>query len=203
MKKAAKRPKKKKRPVNSRRKGKEGEREWRDVLIAAGFTARRGQQFRGGADQPDVVCEELDGKFHPEVKFSQDVPKQVYVYMEQAVAERPSSAVPYVAMRRSRAPWLVVLLASDWVRIMGVEARLAAAIDEARRLRTEHGDALERSRGVQEDLRKRAEAAEAKLDEANALLERQRQQLVARDAKFARGAKLADQRIADLERGGL
>ena len=54
-------------PMNSREKGKRGERQWRDELRAEGFHARRGQQFAGGADSPDVVCEELRG-FHFEVK---------------------------------------------------------------------------------------------------------------------------------------
>jgi hypothetical protein len=55
-------------PVNSRAKGCRGEREWRDMLREAGFLkARRGQQFSGGSDSPDVVCEELP-TIHFEVK---------------------------------------------------------------------------------------------------------------------------------------
>jgi len=46
--------------MNSREKGKRGERQWRDELRANGYTARRGQQFAGSPDSPDVVCEELD-----------------------------------------------------------------------------------------------------------------------------------------------
>jgi len=54
--------------VNSRAKGCRGERMWRDELREAGFTARRGQQFAGGTDSPDVICEELSN-LHMEVKF--------------------------------------------------------------------------------------------------------------------------------------
>src|ERR1051325_5388987 len=53
--------------MNSREKGKRGERQWRDELRANGFAARRGQQFSGGAESPDVICEAL-AQFHFEVK---------------------------------------------------------------------------------------------------------------------------------------
>ena len=53
--------------MNSREKGKRGERAWRDELRANGYCARRGQQFSGSAESPDVVCEDLPA-FHFEVK---------------------------------------------------------------------------------------------------------------------------------------
>ena len=48
--------------INSRAKGARGERQWRDELRAQGYTDKRGQQFAGGQDSPDVICEELKGK---------------------------------------------------------------------------------------------------------------------------------------------
>ena len=45
---------------------------WRDQLRKQGFTARRGQQFAGGTDSPDVICEELK-LLHQEVKFVQNL----------------------------------------------------------------------------------------------------------------------------------
>jgi Holliday junction resolvase len=53
--------------MNSREKGKRGERQWRDELRANGYMARRGQQFAGSPDSPDVVCDELSW-LHFEVK---------------------------------------------------------------------------------------------------------------------------------------
>src|SRR5205823_13839879 len=53
--------------VNSRQKGKRGERQWRDELRANGYAARRGQQFSGSPDSPDVVCDSLPW-IHFEVK---------------------------------------------------------------------------------------------------------------------------------------
>src|SRR5438046_170574 len=53
--------------MNSREKGKRGERQWRDELRANGYAARRGQQFSGSAESPDVVCDALPW-VHFEVK---------------------------------------------------------------------------------------------------------------------------------------
>ena len=46
--------------MNSREKGKRGERLWRDQLKLAGYpNSRRGQQFSGDESAPDVICEDL------------------------------------------------------------------------------------------------------------------------------------------------
>jgi Holliday junction resolvase len=62
----------KRKKVNSRQKGARGERQWAKELNAMGFNsdepARRGQQFSGSKDSPDVVCKAL-ACLHPEVKF--------------------------------------------------------------------------------------------------------------------------------------
>jgi len=53
--------------INSRQKGKRGEREAAAFLRSLGFEARRGQQFAGGGDSPDVVTSLSN--VHIEVKF--------------------------------------------------------------------------------------------------------------------------------------
>jgi hypothetical protein len=53
--------------MNSREKGKRGERQWRDELRARGYAARRGQQFSGSPESPDVICDDLNW-IHFEVK---------------------------------------------------------------------------------------------------------------------------------------
>ena len=53
--------------MNSREKGKRGERQWRDELRPNGYAAWRGQQFSGSAESPDVVCPALRW-IHFEVK---------------------------------------------------------------------------------------------------------------------------------------
>lgn len=55
-------------PVNSNAKGKRGERALAAYLTSLGFPARRGVQYRGGTDSPDVVSDGLDG-VHIECKF--------------------------------------------------------------------------------------------------------------------------------------
>lgn len=91
--------------INSRSKGARGERMWRDELRAAGFTARRGQQFAGGTDSPDVICSELAG-LHQEVKFVESL------NLEKACkqADRDRGVKPYIiAHKKSRSCWKVTM----------------------------------------------------------------------------------------------
>ena len=98
----------------SRDKGKRGERAWRDELRNAGFTAHRGQQFSGGGDSPDVICEEMASLFHCEVKFVERL--NIRQAMDQAEADASLSAqIPYVAHKTSRQPWLVTVRAQDFL----------------------------------------------------------------------------------------
>jgi Holliday junction resolvase len=97
--------------MNSREKGKRGERQWRDVLRSEGFLkARRGQQFAGGSDSPDVICEELEG-IHFEVKRVERL--NVYDAIEQANRDSQCK-MPVVAARRNACPWVVVMWADDF-----------------------------------------------------------------------------------------
>ena len=58
--------------MNSRQKGKVGEREFAALLREHGFDARRGQQFSGSPDSPDVVSDAL-AWLHVEVKRVQNL----------------------------------------------------------------------------------------------------------------------------------
>ena len=118
--------------MNSRAKGKVGEREFAALLRAEGFDARRGQQFAGGADSPDVVSDAL-GWLHIEVKRTQ----ALNLADACAQAEGDSSGKPWiVAHRRNHAPWLVTLTAETFFRLLrgelppaGVPIRLANSND--------------------------------------------------------------------------
>ncbi len=95
--------------TNSRQKGARGEREWAAYLRDLGFgDARRGQQFSGSPDSPDVAggipCT------HPEVKRVERL--NLHDAMQQAVRDA-GDAIPYVAHRRNRCDWLVTLRADD------------------------------------------------------------------------------------------
>lgn len=82
--------------MDSREKGKRGERQWRDELRANGYAARRGQQFCGSPDSPDVVCDQLRW-IHFEVKSVERL--RVHDAMDQACREC-GGKVPILAHKR-------------------------------------------------------------------------------------------------------
>jgi hypothetical protein len=93
--------------LNSRRKGKVGEREFAALLRENGFEARRGQQFCGGGESPDVVCDAL-AWLHVEVKRVQ----ALNLADACAQAEGDCAGKPWiVAHRRDHAPWLITMRA--------------------------------------------------------------------------------------------
>ena len=97
--------------VNSRAKGCRGERLWRDQLREAGFLkARRGQQFSGGTDSPDVVCPELP-TIHFEVKNVEA--GNPYNWHDQATADA-GEKTPIVAHKRNGRKWLVIMSSDDF-----------------------------------------------------------------------------------------
>ena len=98
--------------MNSCTKGKVGEREWRDVLKAKGFEARRGRQFSGSPESPDVVS---NLPFHFEVKRVEAL--NINKAMEQAKRDSGKS-VPVVAHRKNKCPWLVTMAAEDWLELV-------------------------------------------------------------------------------------
>lgn len=106
--------------TNSRAKGARGEleasKEWVRVM---GGTARRGQQFAGGKESPDVVSSHET--LHLEVKRCEA--GNPYRWVEQAVRDA-GDKVPVVLHRRSNKPWLLVVRLSD-------APRLAQAVAEA------------------------------------------------------------------------
>lgn len=99
--------------ISSREKGKRGERAWAKVLTALGFPARRGVQFKGGPDSPDVEGG-IPGT-HAEVKCVEKL--SIYQAMQQAKDEAPAGAVPYVAHKRNRKEWLVTVEAGALIEL--------------------------------------------------------------------------------------
>ena len=98
--------------MNSCQKGKVGEREWRDVLKEKGFQARRGRQFSGSEDSPDVVS---NLPFHFEVKRVEALNVDKAVEQAQRDCGRKT---PVVAHRKNKRPWLVTMLAEDWLALV-------------------------------------------------------------------------------------
>lgn len=110
--KPAARPAKKPR-INSRNKGACGERELADFLKVRGFPeARRGQQFKGGADSPDVVCAGLED-FHIECKRVEA--GNLYVWLKQAVRDAAGKKTPVVMHRRNHGEWVAIVRLDDFL----------------------------------------------------------------------------------------
>lgn len=102
--------------TNSRQKGARGEREWSAYLRDYGIDARRGQQFSGSPDSPDVVSEMLDPYIHVEVKRVERL--QIEQAVAQAERDCGKGRAPVVAHRKNRTPWLVTMRACDFVPML-------------------------------------------------------------------------------------
>lgn len=99
--------------MNSRQKGSRGEREAAAAWVqAVGGTARRGQQFAGGTESPDVVSSYEN--IHLEVKRVER--GNPYQWMDQAIRDA-GPKLPLVLHKRNRRDWLVVVRLCDVPRL--------------------------------------------------------------------------------------
>lgn len=101
--------------INSRAKGAAGERELANYLTTHGFAARRGCQFSGGPDSPDVVCGDLHG-FHIECKRVEA--GNLYNWLAQADRDKGDGQVPLVCHRRNGKGWVAVLPLEDFLKLV-------------------------------------------------------------------------------------
>lgn len=94
----------------SRDKGKRGEREVARILREHGYDARRGVQYHGGADSPDVIG--LPG-IHIEVKRTERL--NLYDALGQSRGDAGEGESPVVIHRRNDCEWVVIQPISDWL----------------------------------------------------------------------------------------
>lgn len=99
--------------MNSRAKGKNGELELAAALREFGYEARRGQQFKGGGDSPDIVCDGL-ADFHVECKRVES--GNLYNWLDQAIRDA-GGKTPVVMHRRSRKGWVAILRLEDFLAL--------------------------------------------------------------------------------------
>lgn len=99
--------------MRSRRKGKVGEREVAQLLQRHGFEARRGQQFAGGGDSPDVVHNIPN--VHLEVKRVERF--NLYEALARADADAGPGEDSVVFHRRNGQKWVVVMDADYWLQL--------------------------------------------------------------------------------------
>lgn len=99
--------------INSKDKGKRGEREFASLLKKYGFDARRGQQYQGSPDSPDIICECLP--LHFEVKRVEKL--NIDSAMEQAKKDCGENE-PVVAHRKNNQKWLITIDAEYFLKNM-------------------------------------------------------------------------------------
>lgn len=97
----------------SRTKGKVGEREVADILRRHGIAARRGVQYRGGVDSPDIVTDMQD--VHFEVKRTEKL--DVWGSLAQAASDAPADKTPIVVHRPNGRAWIAVLDFEAFLRL--------------------------------------------------------------------------------------
>lgn len=119
--------------MNSKDKGKRGEREVAGILRDLGFRAHRGQQYQGGNDSPDIIHEMQN--VHVEVFYGDPVPLKAKLNQAIRDCEKRNVAnttnvqfIPAVMHRRiSRKmrgePWLVT------VQLLDLPAFCRAVVD--------------------------------------------------------------------------
>jgi len=98
--------------MNSREKGKRGERELASVLRNHGYDCRRGQQFSGANGDADVVG--LPG-IHLEVKRTERL--SLYDAIAQAISDAREGEIPIVAHRKNNAEWVMIIRLDDFMEI--------------------------------------------------------------------------------------
>lgn len=98
--------------LNSRNKGKEGERQLAKELRKYGYDTRRGQQYCGIDGNADVVG--IDG-LHIECKRTQQVRDEVF--LKQAERDAKEGEIPVVIYRRNHEEWKVTLRLEDFMTI--------------------------------------------------------------------------------------
>jgi Holliday junction resolvase len=99
--------------INSRQKGAAGEREFANFLKERGYDARRGQQFSGGTDSPDVIG--VPG-VHIEVKRTERT--DIYGWLQQAKEDAGILNMPLVAHRKNGYGWVAIMDMEEFLMLL-------------------------------------------------------------------------------------
>lgn len=99
--------------LKSRNKGKRGEREAAaEVRRLFRTDARRGRQYSGSDESPDIIAEIED--VHFEVKRAENL--RLYDALDQAISDA-GDKIPVVLHRQNRKPWVAVVRLDDLPRL--------------------------------------------------------------------------------------
>ena len=101
--------------INSKQKGKRIERFFVNFLKELGLTARRGQQFKGTEDSPDIIVKEWKTYIHIEVKGGKKL--NIFKALQQAVDDKSEEEIPIVFYKQDHKEPIVILFADKFVQI--------------------------------------------------------------------------------------
>ena len=130
-------------PINSNRKGKAGELELAHVLTDHDFPARRGQQYHGGPESHDVVCEIFNDDLKLLIECMVVEQLNLHKAMDKAVEDCAGKYKPVVMHKKKRTEWLASMRLEEYLDLMH-ELAVARAFD---RLRREARECPEEGRG--------------------------------------------------------
>ena len=125
--------------AREKRRGKVGERQWRDECRENGYGCFRGAQYAGkapdGSDPADVVWQI---PIHTEVKYCERWP--IHDWIAQAQGDGGSAGKPWIiAARRNRAPWMVMMKSDLFFALLrGDYAEASQLAKEAYENETDH-----------------------------------------------------------------
>lgn len=104
--------------MNSKRKGNRAEIELLRLLQSYGLEAcRNNQRYVGGVDNPDISVRIGPVSVHVECKRV----LALAAALRQAHRDANGHALPVVAHRRSREPWLITMELTDLLEVIGHE----------------------------------------------------------------------------------
>ncbi len=113
------------RKINSRNKGACGERELaRELTRVLGIEARRGRQFCGSPDSPDVQTS-LDA-VHFECKRVEKF--NLYSALNQATQDA-GDKIPVVAHRKNQREWVIVVRLDDLPRLVDALKKYTVSLE--------------------------------------------------------------------------
>lgn len=98
--------------INSKDKGKRGERMCAAKMREYGYEARRGIQYQGSPESPDVVG--VPG-LHIEVKFTEKL--RLWDAIEQSIRDAGADEIPVVMHKKNNSEWLAILRLDDFMPI--------------------------------------------------------------------------------------
>lgn len=99
-------------PINSREKGKRAERQLAKKLREYGYDAKRGVQYSGSPDSPDVTGLP---RIHIEAKHVERL--NILDAMEQSKRDAGADEIPVVMHKRNHTEWLCTLRLDDFMKL--------------------------------------------------------------------------------------